>query len=69
MTQSMTTLDGQPIKMAKYRDPNHAGFGVFEHIGGDLSLIKPGMELSDMEAINDVKELAVKIYRSTNIRY
>jgi len=45
------------------------GFGVFESVGGDISLIKPGLELSDQNQLNDVKGLCVKIYRSTNMRY
>lgn len=42
---------------------------MFESVGGDISLIKPGLELSDQNQLNDVKSLCVKIYRSTNMRY
>ena len=45
------------------------GFGVFENVGGDINLIRPGLELSEQNQLNDVKALCVKIYRSTNMRY
>ena len=34
-----------------------------------MSMIKPGLEISDLNQLNDVKALCVKIYRSTNMRY
>jgi hypothetical protein len=43
--------------------------GVFEHIGGDLALIKPGLELTENDRMREIKELSIKIYRSTNMRY
>ena len=45
------------------------GYGAFENIGGDLSLIKTGFELTEGDTLDDVKKLCVKIYRSTNLRY
>lgn len=42
---------------------------MFEHIGGDLALIKPGLELTENDRMREIKELSIKIYRSTNMRY
>lgn len=52
-----------------YRAPDRKGVGIFEQIGGDLSLIRPGLEHSDTDALKEVKELCIKIYRATNTRY
>ena len=65
----MVTLEDAPLKVSRYRDPAQPGFGVFEHVGGDLALIKPGPDASDQDSIREIKELATKIYRSTNMRY
>ena len=32
-------------------------------------MIKPGPDASDQDSIREIKELATKIYRSTNMRY
>lgn len=45
------------------------GIGVFETITSDLALLKPGLELSDHDTLNEIKQLCMKIYRSTNMRY
>ena len=69
----MNTTSNQSLdKVSLYRDPMSkagSGVGVFEHIGGDLQLVKPGMEFSDTDTLKEVKNLCVKIYRSTNMRY
>ena len=65
----MVTLEDAPLKVSRYRDPTQPGFGVFEHTGGDLALIKPGPDASDQDSIREIKDLATKIYRSTNMRY
>jgi len=36
-----------PAESLHHRSKNIQGFGVFENIGGDISLIKPGLELSE----------------------
>lgn len=51
------------------RDPNQMGFGVFETITSGLNLLKPGLELSDHDTLTEIKQLCMKIYRSTNMRY
>ena len=65
----MVTLEDQPLKVSRYRDPTQSGFGVFEHVGGDLALLKPGIGPADQDSIREIKDLATKIYRSTNMRY
>ena len=42
LTQSMITLEDQPLKMTRHRTPGRPGFGVFQNIGTDLALIKQG---------------------------
>ena len=71
LTHSMVTLEDQPLKVSRYRDPTQSGFGVFEHVGGDLALLKPGTSIApaDHDSIREIKDLATKIYRSTNMRY
>ena len=32
-------------------------------------MIKPGLEFSDTDALKEVKDLCIKIYRATNTRY
>lgn len=32
-------------------------------------MIKAGLEVTDQSQYNDIKDLCVKIYRSTNMRY
>ena len=44
-----------PEVPTQHRTTNINGFGVFENIGGDLSLVKPGLEFSDANQLNDVK--------------
>ena len=83
LTNDMITLDGAPLKVARYRTPDQHGFGVFQHIGGDLSLFKPENEDGHTPALpqifegpavgggfsGDIRDLCTKIYRSTNMRY
>ena len=70
LTQSMLTLDDQPMKVTRYRTPGRPGFGVFEHIGTDLSLFKEGaIQPSEPANVRKIKDLCMKIYRSTNMRY
>ena len=71
LTQSMITLDENPgMKMTRHRTPGRPGFGVFEHVGSDLSLIKEGaVAVSEPESVREIRELCTKIYRSTNMRY
>lgn len=38
---------GENQLLGQTGDSTRQGFGVFEQIGGDLALIRPGMELSD----------------------
>jgi len=64
----MEVMD-QTVRSDHHRAPGLRGVGVFENIGGDLSLIKSGFELTEADTIDDVKKLCVKIYRSTNMRY
>jgi hypothetical protein len=54
---------------SRIKDPNKMGIGVFETITSDLALLKPGLELSDHDTLNEIKQLCMKIYRSTNMRY
>lgn len=67
----MLTLDENPtIKMTRHRTPGRAGFGVFQNVGSDLSLIKEGaVQVSEPESVREIKDLCTKIYRSTNMRY
>ena len=67
----MLTLDENPtMKMTRHRTPGRAGFGVFQNVGSDLSLIKEGaVQVSEPESVREIKELCTKIYRSTNMRY
>lgn len=76
MSQSITSFErhlnqSSNIILAphRYRSPYEPGVGVFEHIGGDLALIKPGLELTENDRMREIKELCTKIYRSTNMRY
>lgn len=57
------------VRNDHHRSPGIKGYGAFENIGGDLSLIKTGFELTEGDTLDDVKKLCVKIYRSTNMRY
>ena len=66
---SMVTLSQANMRVSRHRSPGQTGFGVFEKIGGDLSLVRPGLEHSDTDALKEVKELCVKIYRATNMRF
>jgi len=67
----MLTLDENPtMKMTRHRTPGRAGFGVFQNVGSDLSIIKEGaVQVSEPESVREIKELCTKIYRSTNMRY
>ncbi len=67
----MLTSDENPtMKMTRHRTPGRAGFGVFQNVGSDLSLIKEGaVQVSEPESVREIKELCTKIYRSTNMRY
>ena len=70
LTQSMITLEDQPLKMTRHRTPGRPGFGVFSNIGTDLSLIKEGaVKVSEPESVSEIRDLCTKIYRSTNMRY
>ena len=56
--------------MTRHRTPGRPGFGVFENIGTDLSLIKEGtIRPAEPESVAEIRELCTKIYRSTNMRY
>ena len=55
---------------APHRQLHIQGYGVFENIGGDLSIIKPQQSKDkNNNSYQDVKQLCMKIYRSTNLRY
>ncbi len=70
LTQSMLSLEGQPMKVTRHRTPGKPGFGVFENVGTDLSLIKDGaVRVQEPENVREIKDLCTKIYRSTNMRY
>ena len=70
LTQSMITLEDQPMKVARNRTPGRPGFGVFQNIGTDLALIKKdAVQATEPESVVEIKELCTKIYRSTNMRY
>lgn len=58
------------MKVTRHRTPGKPGFGVFENVGTDLSLIKDGaVRAQEPENVREIKELCTKIYRSTNMRY
>jgi len=67
----MLTLDDNPtMKMTRHRTPGRPGFGVFQNVGSDLSLIREGaVQVSEPESVLEIKDLCTKIYRSTNMRY
>ena len=70
LTQSMVTLEDQPMKVTRHRTPGRPGFGVFQNVGTDLSLIKDGaVKVAEPENVTEIKDLCTKIYRSTNMRY
>jgi hypothetical protein len=59
----------------RYRSPYHSlepGVGVFEHIGGNLALIKPGLELTENDRMREKgvmhKNLQVYQYALLNHR-
>ena len=54
---------------APHRQLHIQGYGVFENIGGDLSIIKPQQPKDKNNSYQDVKQLCMKIYRSTNLSY
>ena len=58
------------MKVTRHRTPGRPGFGVFQNIGTDLSLIKEGaVKVSEPESVSEIRDLCTKIYRSTNMRY
>mmetsp|Transcript_20874 Transcript_20874/g.25624 ORF Transcript_20874/g.25624 Transcript_20874/m.25624 type:complete len:99 (+) Transcript_20874:599-895(+) len=58
------------MKVARQRTPGKPGFGVFENVGTDLALLKEGaVRPNEPESVRDIKDLCLKIYRSTNMRY
>ena len=72
LTQSMMTFNDETpaMKMARNRTPGRPGFGVFENIGTDLSLIKDSaFQQQAPGSVNEIRDLCTKIYRSTNMRY
>ena len=71
LSQSLITMElGSPGETAaRLRSMSTAGTGVFEKIGTDLALLKPGLEMAEQDPINEIKTLCMKIYRSTNLRY
>ena len=66
---NQAALDLIDLQRGNHRAPDTKGFGIFEKIGGDLSLIKPGLESNDLSALEEIRNLCLKIYRSTNMRY
>jgi hypothetical protein len=69
MGNSSPSAVSRPSPSKSVRDPNQMGFGVFETITSGLNLLKPGLELSDHDTLTEIKQLCMKIYRSTNMRY
>ena len=74
LSQSLEAMDlGSPGKTAarlrSMGTTGSTGTGVFEKIGTDLALLKPGLEMTEQDPINEIKTLCMKIYRSTNLRY
>ena len=60
------------MRVARHRTPGRPGFGVFEHVGTDLTLLKEGTVRgggNESESVREIRELCQKIYRSTNMRY
>ena len=75
LTQSMMTFNNDEAKNARNRTPGRPGYGIFEHAGTDLALIKDnafgrGAGGEQMPgSVNEIRDLCTKIYRSTNMRY
>ena len=70
LTQSMITMSDQPYKVTRHRTPGRPGFGVFENIGTDLTLLKKeAVKPTEPESVSEIRDLCTKIYRSTNMRY
>ena len=61
--------------VARHRTPGRPGFGVFENIGTDLTLIREGeVKANEPQSVAEIKDqsmllgdLCTKIYRSTNM--
>jgi hypothetical protein len=51
------------------RRQEDVGFGAFEKLGTDLALLQHKEEEQESTTLREIKSLAMKIYRSTNMRY
>lgn len=60
LTQSMLTLNEEQMRVARHRTPGRPGFGVFENVGTDLTLLKEGNVRgrgSESESVVEIRDL------------